>query len=166
MIFLSIPLSVVDSRSGPAEDCCGTIETKKASRLNCYLTSILPWWIWRKTLNTKILTEANVVNRSPETSDKEGGLQEPAPEYTPRDDLFSQDATEEHKTLAREALADLGRLGIYDRRAKPRLLGSSILQEFAEKGRISLLGQKAETPEDLAVLVQIYRDPRVVGSLG
>ena len=83
--------------------------------------------------NTKILTEANVVNRSPETSDKEGGLQEPAPEYTPRDDLFSQDATEEQKALAREALADLGRLGIHDRRAKPRLLGSRTLAEFAEK---------------------------------
>lgn len=86
-------------------------------------------------------------------------LFEPESEYTPRDDLFSQNATQEQKALAREALADLGTLS-GNRRAKPRLLGSSIPAEFAEKGRISLLGQKAATPEDLAVIAQVYRDPR------
>jgi hypothetical protein len=88
-----------------------------------------------------------------------GELQEPVSEYSPADDLL-KDATEEQKTLAREALADLGRLGVHDRRAKPRLLGSRIPQEFSEKGHISLIGQKIETPEDLAVLAQVYRDPR------
>lgn len=88
-------------------------------------------------------------------------LFEPKPEYTIQDDLFAKDATEEQKQLAQEALADLNRFAP-GRSATRRgtLLGSSIPAEFAEKGKISLVGQTATSPEDLAVLAQVYRDPR------
>lgn len=40
------------------------------------------------------------------------------------------------------------------------LLGSSISSGFREKGGVSLLGQKIESPADLAILAQVMRDPR------
>ena len=40
----------------------------------------------------------------------------------------------EQKRIVRDTIADLGRLGIHNHRAKPRLPGSNIRVEFAEKG--------------------------------
>lgn len=45
-------------------------------------------------------------------------------------------------------------------RGRGRLLGSSIAKNFKEGKGASLVGQKVESSEDLAVLAQILRDPR------
>lgn len=45
-------------------------------------------------------------------------------------------------------------------RGRGRLLGSSIAKNFREGKGASLVGQKVESSEDLAVLAQILRDPR------
>lgn len=84
-------------------------------------------------------------------------LFEPKPDYTDGHGVKDQHA----KRLGQDALRDLE--GLVDRRpptGRGRLLGSIIPAEFAEKGSISLVGQKVESAEDLAVLAQVYRDPR------
>lgn len=122
--------------------------------------------LWLKTSATKrpvaLKNESagnvatNIKPNPSDTNDK-GTVREPDTAYTSIDEVL-KDATPEQKQLARDALADIGRPN--DRRAKGTLLGSRIPVEFTEQGRISLIGQKAETPEDLAVLAQVYRDPR------
>lgn len=41
------------------------------------------------------------------------------------------------------------------------VLGTAIPKGFKDVGRVSLIGQVARTPEDLAMLAQVYRDPRI-----
>lgn len=45
-------------------------------------------------------------------------------------------------------------------RGPAQLLGSGLLESFQRSGGVDLVGQKVSSPEDLATLAQIYRDPR------
>lgn len=49
---------------------------------------------------------------------------------------------------------------IHDLRATSSVLGGRLARQYAENQRISLVGQTIQSPEDLAVLAQVYRDPR------
>lgn len=42
----------------------------------------------------------------------------------------------------------------------PTLLGVRLVKGFTEKGNVNLVGQKIGSPDDLAALAQVYRDPR------
>jgi GGDEF domain-containing protein len=59
----------------------------------------------------------------------------------------------EAKTAAVIALENL--------RATPSVLGRTLARELAAKRQTNLVGQTANSVEDLAVLAQIYRDPRM-----
>lgn len=88
-------------------------------------------------------------------------------------DLFDDIAvrpgtTDAQKQTARAAVSDLARrLGIdrINRRDHPggervSVLGSRLLANFIAGKPNQLVGQHAKTPADLAVLAQVYRDPR------
>lgn len=45
-------------------------------------------------------------------------------------------------------------------RGAATVLGNRIAADFKERGHTPLLGQRVESPEDLATLAQVYRDPR------
>lgn len=45
-------------------------------------------------------------------------------------------------------------------RGQATILGNRIAAAFRERGHVSLIGQQVESLEDLAVLAQVYRDPR------
>ncbi|RXF07740.1 hypothetical protein EG878_17380, partial [Enterococcus faecalis] len=60
--------------------------------------------------------------------------------------------TEEARRAAVEAVRVL--------RRDSTLLGRAIASGLAERQRTNLVGQVARTPEDLATLAQVYRDPR------
>ena len=59
-----------------------------------------------------------------------------------------------------EGIAALRGLFAWDRRAGATLLGSALWKDFTERGGAELIGQRAETDLDLALLAQILRDPR------
>ncbi len=60
-----------------------------------------------------------------------------------------------------EAAKDAAVVAIENLRATPSDLGRTLARELAAKRRTNLVGQTASTVEDLAVLAQIYRDPRL-----
>jgi diguanylate cyclase (GGDEF)-like protein len=60
-----------------------------------------------------------------------------------------------------EEAKDAAVTAIENMRATPSDLGRTVARELAEKRRTNLVGQTANTVEDLAVLAQIYRDPRL-----
>ena len=68
------------------------------------------------------------------------------------DDSQAGAATEEARARAADALRVLRRDGT--------LLGKALSGGLAERQRADLVGQVAKTPEDLATLAQVYRDPR------
>lgn len=72
--------------------------------------------------------------------------------------VYDDTATDEAKRLGRKALSSLERLVHRGRFATIR--GSAIPADFADRGHISLVGQRVESADDLAVLAQVYRDPR------
>jgi hypothetical protein len=55
----------------------------------------------------------------------------------------------------REAVA-----AVDDLRSTETVLGLALSRDYAARQRVSLVGQKVSNPEDLAVLAQVYRDPR------
>ena len=67
--------------------------------------------------------------------------------------------TDKQRRLGRDAYKEV--LSPYARRAGVSLLGSRIAAGFASPaGGAALIGQEANSPEDLALLAQIVRDPR------
>lgn len=66
--------------------------------------------------------------------------------------------TDGQKRLGESAIRDI--LGSYADRAGISVLGSRIAKDFEEHGGAALVGQVANTHEDLAVLAQVLRDPR------
>lgn len=56
--------------------------------------------------------------------------------------------------------AGAGSLGWRERNSGVRTLGVGISAEFIQKGYINLRGKQIECPEQLAVIAQVYRDPR------
>lgn len=76
--------------------------------------------------------------------------------------------TEEQKAEGRDVLEALhrrlfahrGRTGGSLGRGQISVLGSAFYEGFTENGGVALTGQTVETPEDLAVLAQVFRDPR------
>lgn len=67
------------------------------------------------------------------------------------------------KKLTKEILADINKeiLGYRASKYGVSLLALGIDKDFKSKGGTSLVGQKIHSPNDLAFLSQIYRDPRV-----
>ena len=55
----------------------------------------------------------------------------------------------------REAVA-----AVDDLRSTETILGLALSRDYAARQRVSLVGQKVSSAEDLAVLAQVYRDPR------
>jgi Large polyvalent protein associated domain 38/Large polyvalent protein-associated domain 5/ddrB-like ParB superfamily domain/Large polyvalent protein-associated domain 1/ADP-Ribosyltransferase in polyvalent proteins/RadC-like JAB domain len=47
-----------------------------------------------------------------------------------------------------------------DLRSTEAILGLALSRDFAARQRVSLVGQKVSSSEDLAILAQVYRDPR------
>lgn len=47
-----------------------------------------------------------------------------------------------------------------DLRSTETILGLALSRDYAARQRVSLVGQKVESAEDLAILAQVYRDPR------
>ena len=47
-----------------------------------------------------------------------------------------------------------------DLRSTATILGLALSRDYAARQRVSLVGQQVSSPEDLAVLAQVYRDPR------
>ena len=76
--------------------------------------------------------------------------------------------TDAQKDAGRDAIRDLSRrigldsLGKRNRadRVSPAVLGARLVANFVAGKPNQLVGQVAKTPQDLAVLAQVYRDPR------
>lgn len=71
--------------------------------------------------------------------------------------------TEAQIKIGKEAARDVQRriLGFrVDRKQIATVLGSRFTKDFVENGYVTLVGQKVKTSRDLAVLAQVYRDPR------
>lgn len=66
------------------------------------------------------------------------------------------DATPRTDRLAKEAVEAIG----HNRRRGRVYLANAINAEAREKGTVTLVGQTIRTSDDLAVLAQVYRDPR------
>ncbi len=73
-------------------------------------------------------------------------------EQPPVDTQDNAPALDQAKEEAVDAIAHL--------RSANSATGRTLARDLAEKQRTNLLGQKAETMHDLAVMAQIYRDPR------
>jgi len=87
------------------------------------------------------------------------------PETDPYDQIETRpDATNAQRERGRSAVAALvERVNARSARAgrgPAQLLGSGLLESFQRSGGVDLVGQKVSSPEDLATLAQIYRDPR------
>lgn len=94
--------------------------------------------------------------------------EQPSRRYDGQDDLFNQQidlfldsqpdpsqagaGVEKARRAAADALRLLGR--------QNSLLGQSLASGLAESQRTNLVGQVARSPEDVALLAQVYRDPR------
>lgn len=64
---------------------------------------------------------------------------------------------EEAYRLAREAVEGLAK---GRKKGRIHMLANAISAEAREKGTVRLVGKKVESPDDLAALAQVYRDPR------
>ncbi|MGD9870694.1 MAG: PLxRFG domain-containing protein [Thauera sp.] len=64
------------------------------------------------------------------------------------------------RELARRVTAHLQRRGNHQDRAAIEVLGSRLYDGFAANGGVDLVGQRVTSAEDLAVLAQVFRDPR------
>ncbi len=72
-----------------------------------------------------------------------------------------EDTTVRQKEVGRSALRDVQRAALYHRRAlEAKVLGFSIPADFIERASASLVGQAANSPEELATIAQVLRDPR------
>lgn len=83
------------------------------------------------------------------------------PDYVEQRDLFldygpveSQD-TQGGETAKRQASTALD-----DLHASGSVLGKALSRDYAANQRVSLVGQRIDSPADLATLAQVYRDPR------
>ncbi|MDN5934955.1 MAG: hypothetical protein L0H75_02110, partial [Nitrosospira sp.] len=100
-----------------------------------------------------------------ETKNKPTALEQKKTEYNSDQGEFSYDAIQTRPGTTERQL-EIG-MGVYAERirsvvdrANGSLLAASIAKDFKERGGAVLIGQTVESPEDLAVLAQIFRDPR------
>ncbi|MDP7317257.1 MAG: JAB domain-containing protein, partial [SAR324 cluster bacterium] len=70
-------------------------------------------------------------------------------------ELYVPSKTEARRDPAGTALRSVGSL----RRNSGALLGNAIAKDFKDQGHTSLIGQRVQNSEDLAVLAQVYRNP-------
>ncbi len=112
-------------------------------------------------------SDARVVDSRPDEADNR--RQEDHREEDPYDNLETRDDTRAAQLDAgRQAAADLrrrfrahrgrGRTGADD--GTVSVLGSRLYEGFVAGRAQQLIGQRVETPADLAALAQVYRDPR------
>ncbi len=80
-------------------------------------------------------------------------------ETAPTDFETRPDTTIEQVAAGRAFLESL--IAFRDRRAGATVLANGVTKDFAAKGHSSLIGQRVDTPRDLALLAQVYRDPRI-----
>ena len=103
------------------------------------------------------------VNRSKfmeETSTEDYTVREPSPSYDQLELSFEQDPEKTSEADGR-ARAEAGEsFSRWNSRAGTTILANGVTRDFKEKGEVSLLGQIVKTPEDLANLAEVYRNPK------
>jgi len=95
----------------------------------------------------------------PVTYDVTGKIEQPKTPYKVSEE--AQDLLDDIRQPDRDTLSTAGgALGRVEAGAGVKTLASALKEEATQTGRIDLRGKVVRTPEDLAVLAQVYRNPR------
>lgn len=149
---------------GKAQDSYGRPDAQKAGSSNAPIAG-LSEFIRRPLIRVNPESLKGAINPQTGEPSNPEAFTIPANEYTDtyarQRDLFLDYGSDESQAGAEGEAAQRDAVSAMDDlRSSSSVLGRSLSSDYAASQRVTLVGQRVESAEDLATLAQVYRDPR------